>query len=326
MTGLKSKSRAQVDPKIISQGGGGHKWSIRRGSRLLPENQAEQLPLAHHPYQYSKMASPNQTITLITGGNSLFLPLLPTTLLTPPANSGIGYQIAAQLLTSPTNHILLGHRSPTKGTSALSSLTALNLPGTVSLVHLDVSSPSSITAAAETISQTYPHIDALVNNAAIVSEEEELDTYTRLTNAFATNTTGPACVVEAFTPLLARSEKQVRIVNVSSGAGSISLKAQGKSEYGGLSLVAYRVSKAALNMLTVCQARTLGERGWRVFCVCPGFTESALMDFVSFLPPFFFAFFFRVLGRTWWLTRDGRIGLRMGRNLRVRGRRLLLGF
>ena len=38
----------------------------------------------------------------------------------------------------------------------------------------------------------------------------------------------------------------------------------------------YRVSKAALNMLTVCQAYEYGPRGWKVFAFCPGFTESNL--------------------------------------------------
>jgi NAD(P)-dependent dehydrogenase (short-subunit alcohol dehydrogenase family) len=40
--------------------------------------------------------------------------------------------------------------------------------------------------------------------------------------------------------------------------------------------VPYRTSKAALNMLTACQDYEYGPKGWKVFCFCPGFTESNL--------------------------------------------------
>jgi len=38
----------------------------------------------------------------------------------------------------------------------------------------------------------------------------------------------------------------------------------------------YRVSKAALNMLSVCQVWEYGKLGIRTFVYCPGFTESNL--------------------------------------------------
>jgi NAD(P)-dependent dehydrogenase (short-subunit alcohol dehydrogenase family) len=71
-------------------------------------------------------------------------------------------------------------------------------------------------------------IDALVNNAAITGEEPASSSLsTRMTSAFLTNTTGPAVIVETFAPLLAKSAemgKTPRIVNVTSGAGSIGLR------------------------------------------------------------------------------------------------------
>ncbi len=53
----------------------------------------------------------------------------------------------------------------------------------------------------------------------------------KLTLAFQTNAIGPALVVEAFAPLLRKSEGIVRIVNVSSGAGSITLKTDESNPY-----------------------------------------------------------------------------------------------
>lgn len=41
-------------------------------------------------------------------------------------------------------------------------------------------------------------------------------------------------------------------------------------------MVEYRVSKAALNMLSVCMQWEYGKLGVRCFCFCPGFTESNL--------------------------------------------------
>jgi NAD(P)-dependent dehydrogenase (short-subunit alcohol dehydrogenase family) len=124
-------------------------------------------------------------------------------------------------------------------------LKARNLPGTIELVHLDVSDEHSVGEAAKEVGEkfgryiiyhtllsplcpTYPNInqnslDALVNNAAI-SGEYDASLSQRLTAAFLTNTTGPAIVVEFFAPLLLKSTKTPRIVNVTSGAGSISLR------------------------------------------------------------------------------------------------------
>jgi NAD(P)-dependent dehydrogenase (short-subunit alcohol dehydrogenase family) len=93
------------------------------------------------------------------------------------------------------------------------------------LLQIDVSSESSILAAAKQVEEKYARLDALVNNAAISGNDPATASlFARLTAAFQTNATGPAIVVETFVPLLDKSNKVVRIVNVTSGAGSISLR------------------------------------------------------------------------------------------------------
>lgn len=88
-----------------------------------------------------------------------------------------------------------------------------------------------------------------MNNAAITGETPASDPLSqRLAAAFRTNATGPAVVVEAFAPLLRKSTHTVRIVNVTSGAGSIALRLDPTNPYYDLKSVAYRASKAALNM------------------------------------------------------------------------------
>lgn len=67
------------------------------------------------------------------------------------ANSGIGFEVAAQLLPDASNHILLGARSVEKGEAAVKELQSRKLPGTVELVQIDLSSEDSIAAAAKAV-------------------------------------------------------------------------------------------------------------------------------------------------------------------------------
>ncbi len=70
---------------------------------------------------------------------------------------------------------------------------------------------------------------------------------------------------KAFVPLLRRSQHG-RIVNVSSGAGSISSM--------GSNTPAYSVSKAALNAFTRTLAAELKDAGILVNAVCPGWVAT----------------------------------------------------
>lgn len=116
-------------------------------------------------------------------------------------------------------------------------------------------------------------IDALVNNAgpgsaALPPEEAFPQTY--LTNAV-----GPYFVAETFLPLLKASITTPRILNVSSGAGSMTRRLANTHAQGFWGLP-YSASKAALNLISVTQAVVYGEMGIKVFAFSPGFVESNL--------------------------------------------------
>ena len=111
-------------------------------------------------------------------------------------------------------------------------------------VALDVTSDGDASALDAAISEHTDRVDVLINNAAIRydSGERAADPDLRVVReALETNVVGAWRTTLSLLPLIGRSENG-RIVNVSSGAGSLSEMASGTP--------AYRVSKAALNALT----------------------------------------------------------------------------
>ncbi|TKA64363.1 hypothetical protein B0A55_11795 [Friedmanniomyces simplex] len=196
-------------------------------------------------------------------------------------NTGIGFELAAQLLAKGNYHVLLACRSPDKGYAALQRLQSRDLPGTVCFTHLDVTDDASIHAAASQVEKDYGRLDVLVNNAAIGRAQED-DLRKKMRECFDTNATGPAILGYAFEELLRKSDYPLkRIVNVSSGAGSIGRmfdpNRKAVTHYG--RTIHYQASKAALSMVTAQQALDFAPHGVKVLCWNPGFTVSELGPF-----------------------------------------------
>lgn len=121
-------------------------------------------------------------------------------------------------------------------------------------------------------------LDSLVNNAGIGQAPGELSE--QMKAVFAVNTVGPTVTTLKFLELLKKSKHTVRIVNVSSGLGSIAGRSSRKdSVMYKTSMIPYRASKAALNMVTADQAIMFAEHGFKVFSYCPGFRETNFSDF-----------------------------------------------
>src|SRR5260221_1192657 len=132
-----------------------------------------------------KMA--NEKIALVTG-----------------ANKGIGYEIARQL-GEKGYHVLVGARKAEAGKQAVASLQKGG--ASAEFVEIDVSDHASIQKAAEAVAAQFDHIDALVNNAAIMEDAKNVtevsdDMFLR---TLTTNTLGPLLVTQAFLPLLTKS-------------------------------------------------------------------------------------------------------------------------
>ncbi|MBW4721069.1 SDR family oxidoreductase [Saccharothrix obliqua] len=174
-------------------------------------------------------------------------------------NRGIGREVCRQLRELGYT-VVLTARDAAKGARAARELG-------VDHHRLDVTDDGSAAGLATHIGERYGRLDVLVNNAAV-----HYDTWQRASNAdlavvreaMETNFYGPWRVALALLPLLRKGSG--RIVNVSSGAGSLTGMGGGTP--------AYAASKAALNALTLMLADELRRDRVLVNAVCPGWVAT----------------------------------------------------
>lgn len=183
------------------------------------------------------------------------------------ANRGIGLEICRQLGAAGYT-VVLTARDPERGGRALRGLQA---EGVDARFHpLDVTDPAAARETAAFVDRELGRLDALINNAAIaIDSEESLETVDAsvMRQTLETNLTGVLNCCQAFLPLMKR-QGYGRIVNVSSGRGSFSKLAAGGP--------CYRISKTALNALTVILADELKETNILVNVMTPGWVRTRL--------------------------------------------------
>jgi len=191
------------------------------------------------------------------------------------ANKGIGYEIARQLGRAGIT-VLLGVRNRALGEESAAKLRSEAM--SARFIPIDVVDPTSIAAAAATITNNYGSLDILVNNAGINDPADGpaptagLDAVERVLR---TNFLGALAVTQAMLPLL-RKASRARIVNVSSGLGSLTQNADPAYPSAAVKLIGYSASKAALNMLTVQLAYWLHDTAIKVNSADPGYTATDL--------------------------------------------------
>lgn len=206
------------------------------------------------------MQAQDQRIALVTG-----------------ANKGIGLEIARQLGRAGL-HVLLGARNAVLGEQAVTTLREEKI--NARCIALDVCHRHTIDAAAARIEAEYGRLDVLVNNAGITDKADGPPSRTSIEavrRVFETNVFGALAVTQAMLPLLRKSNSP-RIVNVSSGLGSLTHNNDPGWEFAQVKIFGYNASKAALNMLTVQLAAELKDIGAKVNSADPGFTATDLND------------------------------------------------
>ncbi|KAH8728126.1 hypothetical protein GQ44DRAFT_737819 [Phaeosphaeriaceae sp. PMI808] len=202
------------------------------------------------------------------------------------ATNGIGLDTTIFLASdSPNNHIIMGARNATKAETKVQEVQAKDPKGTVSYVELDVDKDESIISAVKKIEDEFGRLDILVNNAGICPEPttEAWTTREHLRSTFETNVYGPTILTEALIPLMKKS-KNPMVINVTSGLGSIGGldpnldPSHTLYTYRNSPVPGYRMSKAALNMLTAYQYVQLQGLGFKVWAYCPGYVISDLTN------------------------------------------------
>ena len=205
------------------------------------------------------------------------------------ANQGIGLQIAKDLAARGLT-VLVGSRSLERGEAA-----AREVGPDAFALQLDVTDQDSIKSAAERVRNEFGRLDVLIQNAAISNTKKqpgqsvmEYATTTRPGNVdldemravWDTNVFGVLAVYQAMLPLL-RKTPGSRIVNVSSGVGSLTANSDPAYPYRTIFGPVYAASKTALNALTVAMALELEPDGIKVNAVSPGFTSTNLNGYAG---------------------------------------------
>lgn len=190
-------------------------------------------------------------IALVTGGNR-----------------GIGLEVIRQLVQQGHN-ILLGARDLNGIEDALSEIPQ-NERHLITPVRVDLKDAESIRQLAAKLSDKDHAVDILINNGAVYPDGQTpgLSISPEIfEETFAINVVGALRLSQLLAPGMVR-RKWGRIVNVSSGYGQMHAMSGG--------VLSYRVSKAALNMMTIVLAEELRGKGVLVNAVDPGWTKTRM--------------------------------------------------
>ncbi|KAI5458207.1 NADP-dependent dehydrogenase-like protein [Mariannaea sp. PMI_226] len=188
--------------------------------------------------------------------------------------SGVGLETVRQLSLDASNSIIAAVRSVNADISALNDVKNKSR-GRFYIVECDISSENSISQLVPCLTEALGAeftVNVLINNAAILHSREQTSmnmTAQSLLSHLTSNLIGPALVTQSLVPHLAQDAV---IANISSGVGSLSMLAKGQIT---AEITPYSISKTALNMLTVHQAKHLAGRAC-VVAIDPGHVKTAM--------------------------------------------------
>jgi NAD(P)-dependent dehydrogenase (short-subunit alcohol dehydrogenase family) len=180
------------------------------------------------------------------------------------ANRGLGFEFARQYVADGWR-VFAACRNPTTA-SELRRLA--QVPGDMlNIIAMDVTDVESVRNAAIQLKDVA--INVLINSAGIAGvpglKTGNVD-YESWAHVFDVNTMGPLRVIESFADHIARSERRL-VVTITSGMGSLADNTSGGS-------IAYRSSKAAVNMVMRSAAIDLAPRGIICVLVNPGWVRT----------------------------------------------------
>jgi len=186
------------------------------------------------------------------------------TILITGANRGLGFEFASQ-------YAVAGERvfAACRSQATAEALRALekNAAGRLGIVEMDVTDLKSVRNAAAQLNEA--SIDVLINGAGISGAQGQTTgkiDYKNLAQVLDVNTLGPMRVLESFIEHIARSERKL-VITITSAMGSLADNKAGGS-------IAYRSSKAAVNMAMRSAAIDLAPRGISCVLLHPGWVRT----------------------------------------------------
>ena len=176
---------------------------------------------------------------------------------------GIGKGLVEQL--SKNNKVIFTVRDENQARLIVDSFEHNN----ADYVIMDVGENESVQNGVKNLKSKISSVDILINNAGILipglkhkinAIDTDIDT---IMETFNINTVGVLRVCKAITPFM---QPNSRIINISSGMGQL--------EGMGTSSLAYRLSKTALNAMTIVLSQELMVKKIKVNAICPGWVQT----------------------------------------------------
>ena len=179
------------------------------------------------------------------------------------ATRGLGFDTARQLIALGWSVIITG-RDPDALRAASKRL---DIAGSH---RLDLADAGSVCEFRDALAGKLASITTLINNAGVYESGEDTILNVsgeQLLQAFQTNVAGALAVSQVLLPSMIQARRGT-IVNVSSASGQISTM--------GFDRPAYRLSKLALNGVTVMLSHAVSSYGIRVNSICPGWCRTEM--------------------------------------------------
>ena len=180
------------------------------------------------------------------------------------ANRGIGLGLTLEMVQHGCK-VVAGYRDETRLTKLLAEA---EKHGKIFPVKVDVTIEDDLKHLRQFIDNQFGHLNILVNSAGVnINEPAQVNelNWEDLAQSLEVNVGGPLMTSKILYPLLQKG-KEKKIINISSQMGSIQLTGGGATPY--------RVSKAALNMLTRNQAIEYKRDGIAVVSLHPGWVRT----------------------------------------------------